>query len=303
MKKIIIFLFSVILTMNCVNAQIKGDFCEITIFMWNTGGGGWYPNSGIEITVDGVDYGIIKLPQGFEIYEGEETVLIPSGEVFFSWKGQFSITLYGFEIYNSHGELIYTSPVSLPAGLFFTYQNECPHYVECLPITDLEGAYNPDIKQVNLTWIAPESVDLTGFDIFRNDSVIDHLTPSTTFYSDNTEELGNGDYTYCVIPVYPFECDLEDKCLEVPIYVGIRNYASTIDIYPNPASNELRITNYELRIQNVELFDVFGKCHASCVTRHENEAKVDVSSLHSGIYFVKIMTEQSTISKKIIIQK
>jgi len=79
MKKLVIFFLSVILTINYVNLaannyiysekeqktnatdRFENEMCEIRIFMWNTAGTGWYNNSGIEITVDEVDYGTIKL--------------------------------------------------------------------------------------------------------------------------------------------------------------------------------------------------------------------------------------------------
>jgi len=58
----------------------------------------------------------------------EETLLLPSGEVHFSWSdaGLFSPNKHYFEIYNPLDELIYTSPNEhgLPE-LFFIYQNDC----------------------------------------------------------------------------------------------------------------------------------------------------------------------------------
>jgi hypothetical protein len=294
MKKIIIFLFSVILAMNCVNAHIVSNFCNFKFVLWDDGEIGWHSGDGIEITVDGIDYGFVNLAWGTP--SAEELVSLPSGEVQLSWAGMF-IPAYHFEIYNSFDELIYTSSGFL-GGLFFTYQNDCG----CLPIIDFEGEYIQEENQVNLSWKAPETTTLLGFDIFRNDNLIAHVAPTTIFYSDSTANLGNGDYKYCVIPVYPIVCTLDDECFETYI-LGIKDYKDNIMIYPNPAKDELTITNYELRITNVELFDVLGKCHASRVTRHENEAKVDVSSLHSGIYFVKIITEQGSVTKKVVVER
>jgi len=309
MKKHLIFLLSVILTLSYLNlaaneyiygeknttTRSEGEMCEIRIFMWSTGGTGWHTNSGIVITVDGVDFGTIKLPYDFEIYEGEETVLIPSGEVLFSWVGLFTNDYYGFEIYNTLGELIYTSPNYLPAGLFFTYQNECPTYAECLPITDFEGVYIPDIKQVNLTWVAPESAYLKGFDVYRNDELIDRVSPSTVSYSDNTEELENGDYKYCVIPVYPFVCDLEEECFEAYI-VGIRDYNYNILIYPNPTNNIVNIAGAD--VVNVKIFNNIGQL---ILTQH-NTNVINVSRLTNGLYILSIeVSKGHIIQKKIII--
>jgi len=308
MKKTVTFLFSVILIMNYVNlaandyiysenenkANANNDLCEIKILMWNTGGFGWKNNTGIEITVDGVNYGIIKLPYDFNIYEGEETVLIPSGEVLFLWVGHFDTPLIGFEIYNTLGELIYTSPDYIPEGLFFTYPNECPHFVECLPITDLKGEYIPDIKQVNLTWTAPESTDLKGFDIYRNDELIDHLSPSTVSYSDNTAELEEENYKYCVIPVYPDECDLEDECID-NIYVGIITYSSILHLYPNPANNVVHISGTD--VSNTKIFNNIGQL----ILTQDQKNTINVSNLPNGIYILSVETITKQITQKKLI--
>ena len=311
MKKIVIFLLSVILTLNCVNlaandyiygekntpTRSESEMCEIRIFMWSTGGTGWYTNAGIVITVDGVDYGTIKLPYAFEIYEGEETVLIPSGEVLFSWKGQFDAGDTGFKIYNSLGELIYTSPNYpnyLIPGLFFTYQNEC---VACLPLTDFEGVYIQEKHQVNLSWIAPESADVIGFDIFRNDEFLEHLPDTITFYSDYTAELEDGDYKYCVIPVYPSVCTLDDECFETYISnVGIADYKDNILIYPNPANNVISITGD--RVSNLKIYNNIGQL---ILTQH-NTNTINVSTLINGLYLLTIeLTTGQTTQKKLII--
>jgi hypothetical protein len=129
MKKITIFLISAILTMNCVNiyAQTemnKTEGCNFRFVLESPYGVGWFPETGIMVTIDSVDYGFINLPLG--VPSAEETLLLPSGKILFSWVGS---TLAGninyFEIYNSSDELIYTSPDLHPAGLLFTYQNEC----------------------------------------------------------------------------------------------------------------------------------------------------------------------------------
>jgi len=314
MKKLFIFLLSVILTLNYLNlsandyiygenkqktyptTRFENELCEIRIFMWNTEGSGWYNNSGIEITVDGVIYGgIIKLPYDFEIYEGEETVLIPSGEVLFSWKGHIDAGYCGYKIYNTLGELIYTSPNDYPiAGVFFTYQNEC---VVCLPITDFEGVYIAEEHQVNLSWESPESAYLIGFDIYRNDELLDHVPPSTGLFSDNTAELEDGDYKYCVVPIYPSVCTLDDECFETYISnVGITNYKDNILVYPNPATNFINISGD--MVSEIKMYNNIGQL---ILTQH-NTNTINISALQNGIYLLTIETQTGqTTQKKLII--
>ena len=76
------------------------------------------------------------------------------------------------------------------------------------------------------------------------------------------------------------------------------------NIYPNPTTGELRITNYELRIKDVEVFDVYGRKQKaeSRKQKAEEETVLDIAHLPAGIYFVKIITEQGDIVKKIVKQ-
>jgi len=95
-----------------------------------------------------------------------------------------------------------------------------------------------------------------------------------------------------------------------------------IKVFPNPCKGELRITNYELRIDNVEIFDVYGRKIPLRHSERSEESRtirivagrgsekgwqpqadgvvINISRLSSGIYFLKIETEQGTISEKVI---
>jgi len=84
--------------------------------------------------------------------------------------------------------------------------------------------------------------------------------------------------------------------------VNVKDFnLSKIYLYPNPTTGQLSIVNCLLSINSVDIFDVYGrKCHVSSVMCHENT--IDISHLNSGIYFVKITTEQGTVIKKVVKQ-
>jgi len=85
-----------------------------------------------------------------------------------------------------------------------------------------------------------------------------------------------------------------------------------ITLHPNPTTGELTITitnqthnNGELRIENIEIFDVFGKKlsshHSSPLALHSS-LLINISHLNPGIYFVKITTDAGEVVKKIVKQ-
>ena len=74
-----------------------------------------------------------------------------------------------------------------------------------------------------------------------------------------------------------------------------------ITLVPNPTTGKLTITNYELSITGVEIFDVYGRklSHIPYLTSHISNL-IDISHLQAGIYFVKIKTELKEVVKKIV---
>jgi hypothetical protein len=94
-----------------------------------------------------------------------------------------------------------------------------------------------------------------------------------------------------------------------PIGVGMNEdvFANAINFYPNPTSDKLTIEITDissgepivLTIVDVQGREVFSRSsHASGSIHREN---IDVSNLGSGMYFVKITSENKSVVKKLII--
>ena len=82
--------------------------------------------------------------------------------------------------------------------------------------------------------------------------------------------------------------------------VGIENYElSQTAIYPNPTTGEFRIQNSEVRIQSVEVYDVYGKLLIS-IEVDDHTATVDASGFASGVYFARIYTDKGMVTKRIV---
>jgi len=130
---------------------------------------------------------------------------------------------------------------------------------------------------------------------------------SAISYSDGILKSTDKNVTYTQFTVQTTKEGFE---LSGVMYLYYSNVGiDTIDedrlkIYPNPNTGELTITNYELQIMSVEVFDVNGRRQKaeSRKQKAESEIVIDISHLPSGVYFVKVATEQGDIVKKIVKQ-
>ena len=74
-----------------------------------------------------------------------------------------------------------------------------------------------------------------------------------------------------------------------------------IVIYPNPTRNSFNVTsNANWNIQTIELFDFSGKKIMSKKSDSKS-VNLDISHLSKGLYLVKIKTDQSVFTKKIVL--
>ncbi|MDR1792024.1 MAG: T9SS type A sorting domain-containing protein [Bacteroidales bacterium] len=65
--------------------------------------------------------------------------------------------------------------------------------------------------------------------------------------------------------------------------------ANDVQLYPNPASSQLKIKNYQLKDgETVEIIDVLGRVQQSSIVNQQSEIILDVSHLSQGMYFIKI---------------
>jgi hypothetical protein len=71
-----------------------------------------------------------------------------------------------------------------------------------------------------------------------------------------------------------------------------------VEVYPNPTKGNISIEGVN-NLHSVELYNITGQ-----LVKHIQNAinKVDMSGLHSGVYFMKITSENGYITKKIVKQ-
>jgi len=169
-----------------------------------------------------------------------------------------------------------------------------------------------DEKTAVLTWKKPENIDgvLLGYNLFRDGNPINSELLTDLTYSD--KDLANANYFYKVSAKYEHcESQLTDSVSVTILFNAIHNYkTATFNIYPNPASNELQVTCYELQMNNIEIFDVYARRVLSHTPNLKPQTSnpsprttINVSHLQTGVYFVKISDNQQVVVKRLVIMK
>ncbi|WP_298535707.1 T9SS type A sorting domain-containing protein [uncultured Algibacter sp.] len=74
--------------------------------------------------------------------------------------------------------------------------------------------------------------------------------------------------------------------------------ASNFNIYPNPAKDYVSIVSKNITIRSVEIYNVIGK--RLLVSNILNDNKLNISSLNSGVYLLKINANGKSVVKKIV---
>jgi hypothetical protein len=147
---------------------------------------------------------------------------------------------------------------------------------------------------LNLRKLREEGYEVTGCKWFKNGK---ELTETNTINEFSYSAGPNsGDLLELSPTYYTFELlttNFGSLCSTKKILT--RNNTDKLIVYPNPTTGELTIENGQLTIDNVEIFDVYGrKCQVinspPLMEGWQPKADgvvVDLSHLQAGIYFVR----------------
>jgi hypothetical protein len=151
-----------------------------------------------------------------------------------------------------------------------------------------------------------ETIDGATVNIYFNDNELVSNFLGTTYFHD-TPAGEEHCYTVEVNCLEGGVSPLSDEfCIDG---VGIKhNEMANFSVYPNPAKNELRITPVssearkleQLRIVDIEIFDIYGRNVNSKFKIQNSEFVIDISTLSSGVYFVRLIDEQGAAVQKFI---
>lgn len=89
--------------------------------------------------------------------------------------------------------------------------------------------------------------------------------------------------------------------------VGIDEYFFDNDIQlllsPNPSNGEFNVSSFQIPIQNIDVYNLFGEKVYSETTSQTSIKKINLKNNSSGIYFVKVFDGEKSYCKKLIIER
>ncbi len=82
---------------------------------------------------------------------------------------------------------------------------------------------------------------------------------------------------------------------------GINDYTldNTVTVFPNPTTGLIQIENGEWRMENVEVYDAYGKL-LNTMSVNDHTVNLDLSGYAKGTYFVRVTTEKGVVTKRVV---
>ena len=160
---------------------------------------------------------------------------------------------------------------------------------------------NLTAKDKIISWEAPEQSEPTGYNVIVNNELVANNITETSYNITTTKDknvievvaLYNDKSSISVSLFTDDETEIEDDT------TSITEHYQIINLYPNPVNDRLYIETLTQTL-TVEIYDVYGRHQVTETPSHQGNLTIDLSNLKSGIYFVKIKTEEGNIVKRII---
>ena len=199
------------------------------------------------------------------------------------WIGYFCTNIDSVEIWGKFPAGYDKGPCKDGLGNIMFYQNQWYTFCEIEYFSDI----NWFIKGI------VQTIDGLSVNIYHNNDMIYSDIQGTTYLHNNP----TGEEHCYKVEVNCLEGGTSLLSNEVCIkWNSINVQVLTFGIYPNPANNELRITiagqarNDEI---NIEIYDVYGrKLLSNHLIPSSSHHLINISSLSSGVYFIRLTDEQ-----------
>ena len=161
---------------------------------------------------------------------------------------------------------------------------------------------NLKIEEKTISWDAPEEGSPIGYNVYVNNKLVAEKTEKLSYTLTNQK----GNLIVEVVALY------ENETTSVGIIttaksegnngdeINVEELTSSFNIYPNPVSDKLYIET-EVEIKEVAIYTITGVLVGQQTTDNRQQTlSIDVTNLNSGVYFVKVVTNDGEVVKRIV---
>ena len=145
--------------------------------------------------------------------------------------------------------------------------------------------------ELTLSWDAVDGAK--EYNIYEDEYLLGTVTVTKIDMTDFDPET---EYCFTVTALNEGgESDKSEEACATTLGESIEENTVSFNIYPNPVNDVLFIET-EVEINEVSIFDVYGRQQVNMTTGQQ----VDVKNLNSGVYFVKIVAENGEVVKRFV---
>ena len=229
----------------------------------------------------------VEKAAGYNIYWGEEVI------------DRVSDTTYVVEGLTASTEYCYTvSSVNKTIESFDKSDFACATTLDIVPVVPTNLTVTAtSASSVKLSWDAAENAK--RYYIYSADT----LVAKTTYTYYNIVGLEEDtEYCYTVTSVNgDVESEAsEEACGKTLVGDAIAELTSSLNIYPNPVNDKLYIET-EMNVEEVVVYTITGVIAGQQSTVNSQQSlTIDVANLNSGVYFIKVRTENGEVVKRFV---
>ena len=172
--------------------------------------------------------------------------------------------------------------------------------------TNLRAAIRQDVPdydykfEITVAWDAVEGAK--GYDVYVNTEKVQDFQMGYT--NGTAYVIGTNQETTFEFYVVAFNDETESEPSEIYTVVveddAIEEVNASFNVYPNPVSDKLVIET-EATIEAVTIYTVTGVMVGQQTTVNRQQTlSIDVTNLNSGVYFVKVVTENGEAEQRFI---
>lgn len=145
-------------------------------------------------------------------------------------------------------------------------------------------------SSITLSWNTAEYAQ--SYNVYQDDELLTNVTENTYIVEDLEY---NKEYCFTVTAVRKKnESEKSEEVCVKTLGENIEDLTLSLDIYPNPAENEIRISSDEV-IEEVAIYGVSGILLHSEQCAMNNVALINVSDFNAGTYIIKVRTANDNV--------